>query len=250
MMTGIIIQARCGSSRLPNKMVLPFYQNQSILSILLSRLKKKITSTPIIVATTTNPKDNLITAICKQHNIPYYRGSENDVLQRFIDAAEFYGLNKVIRICADNPFLALDDLQQLIETITTASDDYIAFVTSQGIPTIKTHYGFWGAAVTLTTLNKIKGFTSEPSYHEHVTNFIYSHPELFQISYLPIPIEIETEPLRLTVDTEEDFKLQQQIFTEAVNHKIEFIPENIVKIIKKHPDYFQIMAEQIKKNSK
>ena len=89
-MTGIIIQARCGSSRLPNKMVLPFYQSQSILSILLSRLKKKITSTPIIVATTTNLKDDLITTICKQHNIPYYRGSENDVLQRFIDAAEFY----------------------------------------------------------------------------------------------------------------------------------------------------------------
>ena len=107
-----------------------------------------------------------------------------------------------------------------------------------------------GRSSYLAALNKIKELTSKPLYQEHVTNFIYSHPELFQISYLPIPIEIETEPLRLTVDTEEDFKLQQQIFAEAVNHKIEFIPENIVKIIKKHPDYFQIMAEQIKKNSK
>lgn len=250
METGIIIQARCGSSRLPDKMILPFYGEECILSVLLGRLTQRIPKRQIIVATTTNPKDNLITTICTQHGIAYFRGSETDVLQRFTEAAGFYQFNKIIRICADNPFLSLDDIQFLLQTMTGSSDDYMAFATSKNVPTIKTHYGFWGEAVTLETLKRINTLTQESVYHEHVTNYIYANPALFKIRYFPISLEIESEPVRLTVDTEEDFKLQQKIFSEAIRKGMELTPANIIGIIKKHPDYYQTMAEQIKKNSK
>src|SRR5690554_6264340 len=112
-MLGIIIQARLGSKRLPNKMLLPFYKEKGVFEILIEKLKVHFSSIPIILATSLETTDDPLIAICEKHNLYFYRGSESNVLERFIDTAKHFKISKIIRICADNPFLDFDELENL-----------------------------------------------------------------------------------------------------------------------------------------
>lgn len=168
---GIIIQARTGSTRLPSKMILPFYGNDGILSILLSRLTQCKLADSIIVATTSSSPDDAICDLVREHRVKCFRGDENDVLDRFIQAARYYGISKIIRICADNPFLDIESLDSLILASENIDADYVSFCTSNHTPTIKTHFGFWAEYVTLAALELVARKTAEKVYHEHVTNY-------------------------------------------------------------------------------
>ena len=156
----IIIQARTGSTRLPQKMILPFYENEGIFSLILKRLTSIINKNNIILATSTNENNDVLIDIAKSYGVNYFRGSENDVLQRFIDAADEFNANKIIRVCADNPFLDLEFLNFLLDNFEKSDYDYMSFMTSKGCPTIKTHYGFWAEAVTLNALKKCRDVIS------------------------------------------------------------------------------------------
>ena len=86
-MIHFIFQARSGSTRMPNKILLPFYDGKSILDLLIEKLKR-VKDTQVIIATSVNPNCDPIEEVAKKHEVLCFRGSENDVLQRFIDAAE------------------------------------------------------------------------------------------------------------------------------------------------------------------
>lgn len=102
-MITFMIQARVGSTRLPNKILLPFYQNKCILQLLLDKLRQ-VDGTNIVIATSKAPQNDAIEHLAKQENVLCFRGEENDVLQRFIDAAHAFDAERLIRICSDNPF--------------------------------------------------------------------------------------------------------------------------------------------------
>lgn len=248
---GIVIQARTGSTRLPNKMKLPFYQGESVLEILLQKLLTKYSTQQIVLATTTANGDDSIEAMGKNANVNVFRGSEQDVLNRFIESANTYGFAKIVRICADNPFLDIDGLWKLTEQFKASDADYLAYALSDGTPTIKTHYGFWAECVTLNALNRVQQATSEKVYHEHVTNYIHSHQDIFSCEFIPIPRDLEqNKKIRLTLDTQEDFDLQKEIYA-ALAKQNEFPKlKEVIAYIEKHPSYYEIMHQQIINNSK
>ncbi len=101
---GIIIQARLGSTRLPGKILKQFYGEKTLLETVISNVQK-VGETKIIVATSVNPNNDLLASFLQERGIPFYRGSEDDVLSRFIGAAEVNGFDGIVRICSDNPFL-------------------------------------------------------------------------------------------------------------------------------------------------
>lgn len=158
---GIILQARTGSTRMPEKVILPFYQGQSILDLLLEKVKKL--GIPSVLATTVNPSDDRICALAEKHAVPVFRGSENDVLDRFIQAAQQMGFSKIIRVCADNPFLDLAGMQRLITEFNQSDTDYLSFQLAGGKPSILTHFGFWTEAVRLEALEKAQKLTDRKS---------------------------------------------------------------------------------------
>lgn len=254
----IIIQARTGSSRLPNKMIKPFFGNQTILEILLRRLaqvKDTAHVSNIIVATTMNPLDDKIVSICQSENIPYFRGSENDVLQRFIDAAEYYNAEKIIRICADNVFLDISSLINLSLILNSSDHDYISFKTRDGKPSILTHYGFFAEGVRLDALKHVAKNTKENSFHEHVTNRIYTSPDTYSVKLYPINDAImgleDHKKLRLTIDTIEDFKIQKKIYSDLIQRADSLSPKTILNYLdNEHPEYYTIMEEIINANKK
>ena len=245
-----IIQARLGSTRLPGKILLPFYDDKSILDLLINKLKQ-VKEAQIILATSTNPVNDPLEIIAKNNNIDCFRGSETDVLQRFIDAAEAFNSDKIIRVCSDNPFLELRSIQYLIDYVKAHPQyDYVSFNVN-GTPSIKTHYGFWTEYVTLDALKRVTVLTKELLYHEHVTNFIYSHSDFFKIFLLDTPdILTSHNKVRLTIDTATDFRNAQSIYNKLVEMTPYPTIEQIINFLDQHPTYYQTMNQEILKNSK
>lgn len=245
-----IIQARLGSTRLPGKILLPFYEGKSILTLLIDKLKQ-FGHTKIVLATSINPVNDPLIAMAEDCEIKYFRGSENDVLRRFIDAADYFKASKIIRICSDNPFLDVDSINRLIDFVTNNYQyDYVSFNVN-GTPSIKTHYGFWTEYVTLEALKKVALLTDEPLYHEHVTNYIYTHPESFNFHLLNTPsILLSHDKVRLTIDTESDFNNAQMIYKELVKTSSYPTIEQVIHYLDNHPYYYKTMEQEIHKNSK
>lgn len=248
---GIVVQARTGSTRMPNKMITKFYKEMTLIELILYRIKKSFPDLPIILATTTLKRDDILEQYAKNIGVLTFRGSEDNVLDRFICAAENFNINKIIRICADNPLLDLNALRYQIEQFRKNNVDYWCYSLMDETPTIKTHYGFWGEAVKLETLKFINSSTTEKKYLEHVTNYIYENKNTFKIHYEPIGQEIEKiRDIRLTIDTEDDFNLTRDIFQEIMNHGTPLIAEKIIAFIISRPDWRKIMELQIRKNEK
>ena len=180
-----------------------------------------------------------------------FRGSENDVLQRFIDAAKHYNTSRIIRICSDNPFLELKSIEKLVERGNSQNEaDYISFNIG-GKPSIKTHYGFWTEYVTLDALKKVKQFTSEQLYHEHVTNYIYGNPDMFNVQWIEGPDSILThQDIRLTIDTPEDFENAQKIYSDICKSNPYPTIDEMVSYLDHHPYLYAEMKKQIIKNNK
>lgn len=256
MSTYIIIQARTGSTRLPNKMLMPFADGKGILEILLDRIKGAFPPgfDKLVVATTTQPGDDRIAALCRRMGVSCFRGSEDDVLQRFIGAAERFGATRIIRVCADNVFLDVDQLAALYKRLEASGNDYEAYRTADGTPSIKTHYGFWAEGTTLDALKRVRALTDEKLYHEHVTNYIYTHPELFKVALTPLaevaPGIEEARGLRLTIDTAEDFDISREVYAHLVGQGIATSPANIITYLAQRPDLYERMTAVIKQNSK
>ena len=244
-MLGIIIQARLGSTRLPGKVTLPFYNGKGILELIIDNLSSNFKNIPIIIATTNTQNDDEIFKLANDKNIKCFRGSENNVLDRFIQAAEYFGLTEIIRVCSDNPFLNISSLKFLINNFNNSEYDYVSFKTSNNIPIIKTHYGLWAEGVKLNSIKKI--ITENKIYLEHVTNYIYEHPNDFKIKLFQI--EKENDSIRLTIDTKEDFLLNKEIFSEIV--KIDNMDiKDFIKYISNNNIWLKKMREQIKNNEK
>lgn len=245
-----IIQARLGSTRLPNKIIIPFYNEYSIFDILIEKLTSNFKNISIILATSRNKENDILEQIAQNNKISVFRGDEEDVLKRFIDAADYYNANRIIRICADNPFLDVAELQRIISFTENNNYDYVSF-NVEDTPSIKTHFGFWTEFVTLDALKKINNITTLPLYHEHVTNFIYENPEKFKIYFLePNQDVFGREDIRMTLDTEKDFKILSEIY-KVLNKKHNKVGiSEIIQFLDKNPNYKNLMTEQIKMNIK
>lgn len=231
--TAIIIQARTGSSRLPNKLLMNFYKGKNILELILERLKSNL-SYQIIIATTNNQKDNKIVEIATKYSVDFFRGSEENVLNRFISAAEYFDVYNIIRICADNPFLQVSFINQMVlKFLESGTFDYLSYQVENQTPVIKTHFGFFAEIVTIESLKKVEKLTNEKKYREHVTNYIYEHQNLFNVKFIDAPEDLfYRNDIRLTIDTYEDFQIIKEIYPKiCVNDYtsiINYLDENIV----------------------
>lgn len=249
--TKIFVQARNNSSRLKGKMTLPFYKDKSILEIILERLGSAFQNKDIVLATTTSHLDDNLIAIANKYNIQVYRGSESDVLSRFVEAGKLFKCQNIIRVCADNPFLDLESLQILFEKTEKTGKDYIGFELQPGLPSIKSHIGFFAEGVKLAALQKVAISTVDSFYHEHVTNYIYANPSKFAIDWLDVPEKITGRTdLRFTVDTLSDFKMASEIFAEMEKSQQKWIVADLIDFVDHHAKYKREMTQQIKLNSK
>ena len=245
MKTGIIIQARSSSTRLPNKIIRPFYNSDNILDIQIKRLKQL--NLPIVVATTNNEKDKKIVDIAKKHNVFYYTGSEEDVLSRFVNTAYENNFTHIIRLCSDNPFIMIDLLKEVSKDEYKSYDYVSHFIENK--PSISTHWGIFGEFVSIEALIKIQKLNTDALYKEHVTNYIYSHQEHFSIKKIEVSETIKsTKNIRLTVDTENDFIEMKKLYKNYFDRFDKLLIEQLIKLI--NTDLLNKMQLSIVKNNK
>lgn len=249
MKVGIIIQARLGSTRLPRKILKEFYDGKTLLETVIANLQR-VPEAKIIVATSTNPNNDELEIFLKERGITVFRGSEDDVVSRFIGAAEENKVDGIVRICSDNPFLDWHGVAGLIDKAKTSDADYIGYRIND-TPSIKTHFGFWGEYVTLETLKRVVATTEEKPAHEHVTIHIYTHPEEYKCEWIECPDFLHgRNDIRLTVDNIEDFENAQMVYKTLYENNPDFGLEEVVNYIDEHAELRDSMKQMIENNQK
>lgn len=191
---GIVLQARIGSTRLPGKVLEPI-AGRPMLEHCVRRLRAAGIG-PVVLATTERPEDDVLVDLAGTLEVPVFRGSEDDVLGRYIGAAVQYGLDPVIRATADNPLVDGAAAGRLLQVIGASGVDYACEV---GLPV-----GAAVEAVRIEALVQAALFATDPSDREHVTTFIKRRQDFFKVRLVPAPPALRSPALRLTVDTAED----------------------------------------------
>lgn len=217
-----IVQARTGSTRLPNKVMLEV-KSIPILGYVVGRLKLCSSLNNIVIATTTKKRDNIIEKYAVENKLSYYRGSEKDVLERYYYAARKYNADVIVRITSDCPLVDPDIVDGIVNSHLMGEFDYTSNVIKRSYPK-----GLDVEVFDLSTLSK--AFTRTSSYNrEHVTPYILNNPKNFKLQNITAPKELCRPELRVTLDTEDDFKLIKKILEHFSN--LNFKSDEVIEYI-------------------
>lgn len=197
-MLGIIIQARMGSNRFPGKILKPI-GDKLLLEHILSRLTKLESETDIIIATSTDSKDDVVEQFCKGKSVRCFRGSEQNVLERYYLCAKQFGFDEIIRLTADNPFVDIEEIDNLIDLFRREKADYAE--SFDNLPV-----GIGAEIFTFEALEKDYNESSMPHHFEHVNEYILENPDKFKTVTLAVPDYKNRPDIRITVDTREDYQ--------------------------------------------
>jgi len=197
----VLLQARLGSQRLPAK-VLESIAGATLLAHCVRRLQSAMVG-PMVVATTTLPADDAIEAEARRLGVSVFRGSEDDVLGRFVAAAAGAGAEFVVRATADNPAVDPGSAVRLIEALRAARADHAV---EEGLPC-----GSTVEAVTATALRDAAARTTDPADREHVTPYLRRARSGFKCLILAAPAAVRRPDLRFSVDTAADLAYMRRV---------------------------------------
>jgi len=232
MTTVIIVQARMTSTRLPGKVLLPL-AGEPMLTRLVQRLRRVRRANAIVIATTTNATDDAIATLCDTLGLPCHRGSEHDVLSRYADAARLHGADVVVRITSDCPLIDPALIDQVIAVYQEGDSDCVSNMLPPTWP-----YGMAVEVFSAAALAQAHAEATLPAEREHVTPFLYAHPERYRLRNVTSPVDHSQH--RWTVDTPEDYELVRRLFEALVNTHPGFTQADILAVLDAHPDWIAI----------
>jgi len=226
-----IIQARVGSTRLPNKILLKV-SDKEILIHVVERVLRATKIDEVIVATTTSPNDKLVVDLIENFNherVTTFQGSEEDVLDRYYQAAKKSNSDIVVRITSDCPLIDWELLDHMVNTFVDGDYDYISNVlTKRTYPR-----GLDVEVFSFSVLEKMWETCEKQREREHVTTYVRENPSIFKT--LNVEQDTDLSHLRWTVDEEDDLKLVKIIYDE-LQDKPEFLTDDILGLIEKRPE--------------
>lgn len=228
-----IIEARMTSSRLPGKHMLQA-GGKPMLQHLVDRLKRVSLISKIVIATTTNASDDALVNFADASGVGVYRGSEQDVMGRVIEAGAVYSADVICEVTGDCPIIDPELVEQVIQTFLVNNAVY-ANNGKNGLP------GGMSAQVFLwSALKKSSEMTQEPLDREHVTLHIKRHPELFPPVYLVASKATYWPELMLTLDEADDYKLLKRIIEHFGEDNPYFGCAEVIQVLREHPDWIAI----------
>ncbi|HEC39581.1 hypothetical protein LCGC14_0577340 [marine sediment metagenome] len=235
---GVIVQARMGSTRLPNKVLKKLYKNDRVLDVLIKRLKLSKKLNEIIIATTTDIKDKVIIEVANNHNVSSFVGDEENVLLRYYEASKKFNLDIIIRVTSDCPFIDPKVLDDMIEFYKNQNYDYIRNVDE----TTNFSRGFEIEIFNIEVLKEIFSRAETKPEKEHVTFYIYTHPEKFTLYSYNIENLKKFENLRLTIDEEDDLLICRVVYKKLIEKgkNYDFSIYDIIELIEKNPSLMDI----------
>jgi spore coat polysaccharide biosynthesis protein SpsF len=228
-----IIQARLGSTRLPGKTLMTI-EGDTLLGHLVNRVKACTLVDDIIIATTNRSCDDKIISFAKTHELAFYRGSEEDVLDRFYKTAIEFDVRTIVRVTPDCPLLDPKVVDLVINHYLKGNYDYVSNVLDRRYPD-----GLDTEIFSFQALERTWQEAKLPSEREHVTPYIYKHPELFRLFSVKKAGE-DLSWLRWTVDNAEDFQFVTKIFSKLYSPNKIFYMDDVVKLLAENPDLLEI----------
>lgn len=236
-MIAAIIQARMSSTRLPEKIMLKAC-DKTMLEHMVYRISHSKKIDKILIATTTNPKDDVIQNFCIEKKIDYFRGSENDVLSRYKHACDYVNADIVVRICSDEPLIDPKVIDDVISVYQKNDYDYV----NNLVPFPRTYPDGMSVEVfSSAILNESFLEAKKPSEREHVTFFMWKQPERYKIYKLDYKKDLSK--FRLNLDYQEDYQLIKSVFERLYKKNPLFSMEDITNWLKKHPDVFELNSK-------
>ena len=221
-----IIEARMNSSRLPGK-ILYKANNKPFLWHLIRRLKKVKQINQIILATTKNPIDNILVKEAKKNKIKFFRGEEDNVKKRVLDAAKKFNVKNIVGITSDCPIIDINLISQVIDTFKSNNVEFVSNCDFRSYPD-----GMDVAVYKIQALQKSYKLTKSKYYREHVTLFIKHNKKIFKQINIVAPSNIFLPNLGLTLDEYKDYILLKKIIEYFFKRKnFYFTCHEVVKLL-------------------
>ncbi len=230
-----IIQARMGSTRLPGK-VLKEVNGKPLLLHQIERLKRCKKIDKLIIATTTEIQDNVLVDFCNKYNINVFRGSEENVLERYYGAWKKFGGEMIVRLTSDCPIIDPEIVDRLIEYFDANNFDYASNTIERTFPR-----GLDTEVFSATALENSYENAMLDRDIEHVTPYMYMNPDKFKLgNYIG---DRNHSMYRWTVDTEEDLKLIELLLTAYCGRENDLNLKQAVELMEANPTWFEINKE-------
>lgn len=229
-----IIQARMGSTRLPGKVMMDL-SGKTVLNHVITRVKQVKNIDQIIIATTTDNKDDVIVEEMLNYRVKVFRGSEEDVLSRYYYAAKENNADIIVRITSDCPLIDSNIIDEIVDFYINNKYD---LVTNAGSDLLQRTYprGLDTEVFSFKQLEIAYNKAKEKYQREHVTPFIYENSNnLFYYKN-----RVDYSKYRWTLDTEEDFELITKIYSELYKGKHDFYLKDVIKLFHENPELFKI----------
>lgn len=236
LMTLGIVQARVSSSRLPGK-VLKTICGKPILALEIERIARSKRIDKLVVAASQEQEDGAIAKLCQEIGVVCFRGSLNDVLDRFYQAALQYTPDHIVRLTGDCPLIDSEVIDATIDFCLKGEYDYAANCR----PPYTFPDGFDTEVFRFSALEIAWKEATLPSQREHVMPFIRKYPERFKIGHYANKVNLSH--LRWTVDTAKDFELITRIYEALYPKNPAFATEDILKLLEDHPHWLEINRE-------
>lgn len=228
----VILQARMGSQRLPGK-VLRLIAGKPMLEWCLLRLEQSLSCRRVIVATSTAQGDDAIEDFCQKRSTPCFRGSEDDVLLRYYEAAQKFKADPVLRVTADCPLIDAHVLDDMLQAFAASDVDYLSNTLERTFP-----QGLDLEIFTASALSRAQRMATQRYEREHVTPFLYQHPEQFTLARFKNAIDYSH--VRVTVDTNEDWQVAENIYSYFVHtgRGAHFSLNELLELHTAQPEFF------------
>ncbi|MCR4692054.1 MAG: glycosyltransferase family protein [Lachnospiraceae bacterium] len=225
-----IIQARTTSSRLPGKVLLPLCE-KSIIQNITERISRSALLDEVIIATSSDKSDDVIDQLCRKNNINVFRGSLDNVLERFYLCALKHNADVIIRCTADNPFVDAEIIDNAIKTFKNLDLDYLSY--KKQLP-----LGMSVEVFSFAALKKAYNKATDNECLEHVTPYIVDNPSLFRtLKYNDTAAE-DNSKTRLTVDTPEDYELASLLYDYFGSNNFHY--PDLMQVLLEHPEWKSI----------
>lgn len=226
-MIAAIIQARIGSTRLPNK-IFADIEGKPLIWHIVRRISYSKMLQRIIIATTTNQRDDILENWVRNQRLDVFRGSEDDVLSRYHEAAEFYDVDTIVRITADDPF---KDPEIIDLVISSFLKNKVDFAYNNKPPTFPE--GLDVEVFSFSALADANKDSVDPSEREHVTQFFYRNPHRFK--QINVQNSKNFSCLRWTIDSQQDLNMAREVYSKLYKSNKIFLMNEIIEILEKYP---------------
>lgn len=229
---GIFLQARMGSQRLPGK-TFKRIGGRPVLKIMADNIRRTPYGGKLYLLTTTSARDDKIIKFAEKEHIRHFRGSEHDVLDRFVRAARCFDVDDVVRLTGDCPFLSMDVLTENIRAYYRAGRPDYFFV--RGYPN-----GIGAVEVMSKKALELCHKRARGTYYrEHVVTYLEDHPKSFRLVIRRAPASYFWPNLRLTLDEPADLHLLRKVYAELDGHTG---MRNIFRLFRSRPELASINA--------